>query len=247
MMLKLFICVTYMLVILDVTNSASIRSHSDEANERNGSLGGNLVGRPKKESVQDIFRFVMLRSMERFTDKVEALDAKIPNINQQLEILNNSTQARLETKIEALGKSLLDQLILLSTKVNENQAKLEKSVNDLKAAVVDKRYDPGRYVFLVTSKRGVYKMSKAEAEAACVAHGAVLASLKQLQNAARLGMTMCRCGWLSDGKARYPMQWSLRGCGSLANTPGIPDCGTPSTSDGYCFRGGYTGPVYVIV
>lgn len=89
----------------------------------------------------------MLRSMERFTDKVEALDAKIPNINQQLEILNNSTQARLETKIEASGKSLLDQLILLSTKVNENQAKLEKSLNDLKAAVVDKRYDPGEHKY----------------------------------------------------------------------------------------------------
>lgn len=35
----------------------------------------------------------------------------------------------------------------------------------------------------------------------------------ELQDAFNNGMSVCRCGWLSDGRNGYPIQTAKRGCG----------------------------------
>jgi hypothetical protein len=71
-----------------------------------------------------------------------------------------------------------------------------------------------------------------EARAVCSNVGAVLATYAQVQEAQGFGADACKCGWIDDGRAVYPMNQILDqyqgGCGTV----GVNDCGTIPWSGG---------------
>ncbi|XP_076599998.1 stabilin-1 [Chaetodon auriga] len=93
-------------------------------------------------------------------------------------------------------------------------------------------------VFHLRAPEGRYKMNFSQAEAACQAEGATLASLKQLGDAQQLGMHLCVAGWLEGGKAGYPTRFPSVKCGD--NHVGLVLYKEPvdqsTMYDAYCYR-----------
>ncbi|XP_010767766.1 stabilin-1-like, partial [Notothenia coriiceps] len=93
-------------------------------------------------------------------------------------------------------------------------------------------------VFHLRSPDGKYKMNFSQADAACRAEGAVLASFKQLGDAQQLGMHLCVAGWMEGGKVGYPTRFPSVKCGD--NHVGLVIYKEPvdqsSMYDAYCFR-----------
>ncbi|XP_078686041.1 hyaluronan and proteoglycan link protein 1-like [Branchiostoma floridae x Branchiostoma belcheri] len=87
-------------------------------------------------------------------------------------------------------------------------------------------------IFEVHSPAGHYKYDLDEAKHACEQQGATLASYHQPYEAWQDGLEMCKCGWLSDGTARYPMHTKKYQCGTI----GINKCTWQATYDAWCFR-----------
>ena len=98
-------------------------------------------------------------------------------------------------------------------------------------------------VFPVASPLGRYRIkTPAAANLECGKYGAKLASYAQLKEAHTKGYERCRCGWLSEGIVRYPMQRKASGCGYAKH---INYCPTDYTKwkkwgwyrgwDAYCF------------
>uniref|UniRef100_A0A3B3BDQ0 Stabilin 1 n=1 Tax=Oryzias melastigma TaxID=30732 RepID=A0A3B3BDQ0_ORYME len=107
-------------------------------------------------------------------------------------------------------------------------------------------------VFHLQSPEGKYKMNFSQADAACQAEGAILATYKQLADAQQLGMHLCVAGWLKDQKVGYVTQFPSPKCGD--NHVGVVLYKDPvdvsSKYDAYCYRvqdvscscpDGYTG------
>ncbi|CAN9512050.1 unnamed protein product [Ophioblennius macclurei] len=92
-------------------------------------------------------------------------------------------------------------------------------------------------VFHLRSPEGKYKMNFSEADAACRAEGATLASFKQLGDAQQLGMHRCVAGWLEGGKVGYPTRFPSIKCGE--NHVGLVMYKEPvdqsSKYDAYCY------------
>jgi len=85
--------------------------------------------------------------------------------------------------------------------------------------------------------KGRYDLSKQQAEEACKAVGATLASTGDLDVAVKAGMTQCSCGWTSNGGARYPMaridsSLTARNCGGWWT--GVRGCYWGHSFDAYC-------------
>ncbi|KAF0871628.1 STAB1 protein, partial [Crocuta crocuta] len=68
-------------------------------------------------------------------------------------------------------------------------------------------------VFHLQAPSGPYGLNFSEAEAACGAQGAVLASLPQLSAAQKLGFHLCHVGWLANGSAAHPVVFPAADCG----------------------------------
>ncbi|KAJ1069432.1 hypothetical protein K5549_017863, partial [Capra hircus] len=68
-------------------------------------------------------------------------------------------------------------------------------------------------VFHLQAPSGPYGLNFSEAEAACGAQGAVLASLLQLSAAQQLGLHLCLVGWLANGSAAHPVVFPAADCG----------------------------------
>nr|XP_023955738.1 stabilin-1 isoform X4 [Chrysemys picta bellii] len=93
-------------------------------------------------------------------------------------------------------------------------------------------------VFHLQSPRGKYTFTYGEAEAACMAEDAALATLQQLSAAQQMGFHLCLVGWLNNGTAGYPTVYPTASCGS--NHVGIVDYGSRKNLterwDAFCYR-----------
>ncbi|XP_035131633.3 stabilin-1 isoform X1 [Callithrix jacchus] len=93
-------------------------------------------------------------------------------------------------------------------------------------------------VFHLQATSGPYGLNFSEAEAACEAQGAVLASFPQLSAAQKLGFHLCLMGWLANGSAAHPVVFPTADCGS--SRVGIVSLGARKNLserwDAYCFR-----------
>ncbi|KAG7478130.1 hypothetical protein MATL_G00077190 [Megalops atlanticus] len=93
-------------------------------------------------------------------------------------------------------------------------------------------------VFHLRSPSGKYKLNYTDAQAACQAEGAILATFSQLSDAQQLGMHMCAAGWMDGVKVGYPIRFPSAKCGD--NHVGIVMYKSPvdnsSTYDAYCYR-----------
>ncbi|XP_059735491.1 stabilin-1 isoform X1 [Bos taurus] len=93
-------------------------------------------------------------------------------------------------------------------------------------------------VFHLQAPSGPYGLNFSEAEAACGAQGAVLASLLQLSAAQQLGLHLCLVGWLANGSAAHPVVFPAADCGD--GQVGVVSLGARENLserwDAYCFR-----------
>lgn len=93
-------------------------------------------------------------------------------------------------------------------------------------------------VFHLQASSGPYGLNFSEAEAACGAQGAVLASLPQLSAAQKLGFHLCLVGWLANGSAAHPVTFPTADCGE--GQVGVVSLGArvnlSERWDAYCYR-----------
>lgn len=84
----------------------------------------------------------------------------------------------------------------------------------------------------VESPEGRYIVSFADAESHCENHGARLMTPAELNDAFNNEMSVCRCGWLSDGRNGYPIQIAHQHCGGSI---GVHFCGR-AQADVFCYK-----------
>uniref|UniRef100_U3K2S4 Stabilin 1 n=1 Tax=Ficedula albicollis TaxID=59894 RepID=U3K2S4_FICAL len=93
-------------------------------------------------------------------------------------------------------------------------------------------------VFHLQSPQRKYDFTYEQAQAACAAEGASLATFQQLGAAQQMGFHLCLVGWLDNGTAGYPTAYPNPSCGS--SHVGIVDYGFRSnlseTWDAFCYR-----------
>ncbi|MEQ2315756.1 hypothetical protein AMECASPLE_025713 [Ameca splendens] len=81
-------------------------------------------------------------------------------------------------------------------------------------------------------------MNFTQADIACQAEGAALATFKQLGDAQQLGMHLCVAGWIEGGRVGYPTRFPSTNCGD--NHVGLVMYKDPvdqsSKYDAYCYR-----------
>uniref|UniRef100_A0A8C3H2Z2 Uncharacterized protein n=1 Tax=Corvus moneduloides TaxID=1196302 RepID=A0A8C3H2Z2_CORMO len=99
-------------------------------------------------------------------------------------------------------------------------------------------HDKTMGVFHLQSPRKKYDFTYEQAQAACAAEGASLATFQQLAAAQQMGFHLCLVGWLDNGTAGYPTAYPNPSCGS--SHVGIVDYGSRSnlseTWDAFCYR-----------
>ncbi|KAM9324471.1 stabilin-1 [Gastrophryne carolinensis] len=121
----------------------------------------------------------------------------------------------------------------------EDQCLQENGGCDPLAICSDLHYEEKRAgVFHLQSPKGKYHFTYKDAENACSAEGASIATFKQLSAAQQLGFHLCLVGWLYNGTAGYPTVYPTASCGS--NHVGIVDykqrTNLSETWDVYCYR-----------
>ncbi|XP_069874692.1 stabilin-1 [Dipodomys merriami] len=93
-------------------------------------------------------------------------------------------------------------------------------------------------VFHLQASSGPYGLTFSEAEVACGAQGAVLASLSQLSAAQQLGFHLCLVGWLANASAAHPVVFPAADCGD--GRVGVVSMGVRKNLsehwDAYCYR-----------
>uniref|UniRef100_A0A673VS04 Stabilin 1 n=1 Tax=Salmo trutta TaxID=8032 RepID=A0A673VS04_SALTR len=93
-------------------------------------------------------------------------------------------------------------------------------------------------VFPMRSSGGKYLLNYTDAELACQAEGATLATFSQMADAQQLGMHLCVAGWIQGKKVGYPTRFPSDKCGD--NHVGIvlyKDPVDPSSKyDAFCYR-----------
>uniref|UniRef100_A0A672Z774 Brevican n=1 Tax=Sphaeramia orbicularis TaxID=375764 RepID=A0A672Z774_9TELE len=103
-------------------------------------------------------------------------------------------------------------------------------------------------VFHYRDALGRYAFSFRQAQAACEAIGAKIASPDHLLAAYHDGYEQCDAGWLSDQSVRYPIQVPREGCyGDMDGQPGVRNYGTMDAEDlydVYCYIDQIDGEVF---
>lgn len=103
-------------------------------------------------------------------------------------------------------------------------------------------------VFHYRDALGRYAFSFHQAQGACEAIGAKIASPDQLLAAYHDGYEQCDAGWLSDQSVRYPIQVPREGCyGDMDGQPGVRNYGTMDAEDlydVYCYIDQIDGEVF---
>ncbi|XP_061582556.1 stabilin-1 [Cololabis saira] len=93
-------------------------------------------------------------------------------------------------------------------------------------------------VFHLSSPEGKYRLNFTEADRACRADGAELATFKQLGDAQQLGVHLCVAGWMAGGQVGYPTRFPSLRCGD--NHVGLVTYKEPversSRYDAWCYR-----------
>ncbi|OXB72361.1 UNVERIFIED_CONTAM: hypothetical protein H355_005430 [Colinus virginianus] len=99
-------------------------------------------------------------------------------------------------------------------------------------------HDKTMGVFHLQSPRKKYDFTYVQAQEACAAEGAALATFQQLAAAQQMGFHLCLVGWMENGTAGYPTAFPTPSCG--ANRVGIVDYGPRNnlseTWDAFCYR-----------
>uniref|UniRef100_A0A3Q0QZV3 Brevican n=1 Tax=Amphilophus citrinellus TaxID=61819 RepID=A0A3Q0QZV3_AMPCI len=103
-------------------------------------------------------------------------------------------------------------------------------------------------VFHYRDALGRYAFSFHQAQRACEAIGARIATADQLLAAYYDGYEQCDAGWLADQSVRYPIQVPREGCyGDMDGQPGVRNYGTmdpDSLFDVYCYVEQINGEVF---
>ncbi|XP_060767923.1 hyaluronan and proteoglycan link protein 3-like isoform X2 [Neoarius graeffei] len=105
-------------------------------------------------------------------------------------------------------------------------------------------------VFPYQPHHGRYHLTFQEAQKACNAQDAVVATFDQLFAAWQEGLDWCNAGWLADGTVQYPIVQPRLPCGGLDLAPGIRSYGARHKHrhhyDVFCFTSTVTGQVYFL-
>ncbi|CAJ1083373.1 brevican core protein-like [Xyrichtys novacula] len=103
-------------------------------------------------------------------------------------------------------------------------------------------------VFHYRDALGRYAFSFSQAQSACEAIGAQIATPDQLLAAYYDGYEQCDAGWLADQSVRYPIQVPREGCyGDMDGKPGVRNYGTMDPDDlydVYCYVEDIEGVVF---
>ncbi|KAG7499894.1 brevican core protein-like [Solea senegalensis] len=103
-------------------------------------------------------------------------------------------------------------------------------------------------VFHYRDALGRYQFSFHQAQRACEAIGAEMATADQLLAAYYNGYEQCDAGWLADQSVRYPIQTPREGCyGDMDGQPGVRNYGTMDVDDlfdVYCYVEQINGEVF---
>uniref|UniRef100_A0A3Q3J0N8 Brevican n=1 Tax=Monopterus albus TaxID=43700 RepID=A0A3Q3J0N8_MONAL len=103
-------------------------------------------------------------------------------------------------------------------------------------------------VFHYRDALGRYAFSYHQAQMACEAIGAEIATPDQLLAAYYNGYEQCDAGWLADQSVRYPIQFPREGCyGDMEGQPGVRNYGTVNPADlydVYCYVEAINGEVF---
>ncbi|XP_041664533.1 brevican core protein-like [Cheilinus undulatus] len=103
-------------------------------------------------------------------------------------------------------------------------------------------------VFHYRDALGRYAFSFTQAQSACEAIGAQIATPDQLLAAYYDGYEQCDAGWLADQSVRYPIQVPREGCyGDMDGQPGVRNYGTMDPDDlydVYCYVEDIDGEVF---
>nr|XP_014344303.1 PREDICTED: stabilin-1 [Latimeria chalumnae] len=93
-------------------------------------------------------------------------------------------------------------------------------------------------VFHLQSPKGKYQFTYEDAQRACEAEGASLATFKQLSDAQQMGLHLCSISWMDNKTAGYPTTYANPNCG--LNHVGIIDYGVrlnlSERWDAFCYR-----------
>ncbi|XP_029010701.1 hyaluronan and proteoglycan link protein 3 [Betta splendens] len=105
-------------------------------------------------------------------------------------------------------------------------------------------------VFPYSSHTGRYRFNFLEAQQACRAQDAALATFEQLFTAWEEGLDWCNAGWLADGTVQYPITAPREGCGGVDLAPGVRSYGQRHRLrhryDAFCFSASIRGAVYFL-
>ncbi|XP_023603016.1 hyaluronan and proteoglycan link protein 3 [Myotis lucifugus] len=105
-------------------------------------------------------------------------------------------------------------------------------------------------VFPYQPPQGRYQLNFQEAQQACEAQEAAVASFEQLFRAWEEGLHWCNAGWLQDASVQYPITLARGPCGGLGLAPGVRSYGPRHRRlhryDVFCFAAALRGRVYYL-
>ncbi|KAL6096418.1 hapln1 [Pungitius sinensis] len=155
-------------------------------------------------------------------------------------------------RVHLQGSSPLDASLVITEITLEDYGRYKCEVIDgLEDGTVVVSLDLEGVVFPYSPRLGRYNLNFYEAERACRAQDAVVASFEQLHRAWRGKLDWCNAGWLSDGSVQYPITAPREPCGGRNTLPGVRNYGLRDKDknryDVFCFTSHYKGRFYYLI